>query len=397
MADMNEQTVPLRDAGEKPAPNVFAAPWGDMPVRTGWTAEGKLVNAASAEKPAPLNDAGVGKVYGVEENVPAPGGTLAKTTFDAKENKLSKIVPFKADGTKRDGGVMGWLGKVFGGSGPREGETEDAYDERVTRNREKLLALGDAIRHMGNIYNTSRYARSQQFNSPITAMEAGLATRKAERQKRAAAAADAAYKAEKMRMQQASANATAAYRAQVLGYKDAAERRAAAKMKADADHWKQNYDRNVANDQFNQNMAKQRFDLQNRHYGVMERQGAERISLARAREGRLAGGGGGGGSLANLSTPTGHTNRKKDLSSIEKRQLRDYLMQNGYINERNKAAYDGAISEQERGAIINNWIAYAANAPGRRGDAFRKHLKDHFGYSETTTTPHTRSSINMMD
>lgn len=411
MADVNipsgtEETprvAPYRDAGEKPsAPNVFAAPWGDMPVRTGWTAMGKPVNESQSVKAAPLKDAGVGQVASVADGVPAPGGSLAKTTFDAKDNKLPKAgdAPvFKADKTKSDGGAINWLGKLFG-EGRRSGETDDEYDERVTRNREKLLALGDAIRHMGNIYQTTRYGKSQQFNSPLAAMEQGLATRKAERQKRAAAEADAAYKAEKMRLQAAAAEATANYRAAVLGYKDAAEKRAAAKMKTDAEHWQQNYDRNVANDKFDQDMAGKRFTETQRHNKVLEGQGATRLSLARAREGRLAGGGSGGGSggaLTNLSTPTGHTNRKKDLSTIEKRQLRDYLMRNGYINERNKAAYDGAISEQERGAIINNWIAYAANAPGKRGDAFRRHLKDHFGYTETVTTPNTRSAINMTD
>lgn len=408
MADVNIQSgtedtprvVPYRDAGEKPsAPNVFAAPWGDMPVRTGWTAMGKPVNESQGAKPAPLKDADVGEVASVADGVPAPGGSLAKTTFDAKDNKLNSIKQptFKADKTKPDGGAINWLGKLFGG-GRRAGETEDEYDERVTRNREKLLALGDAIRHMGNIYQTTRYGRSQQFNSPITMMEQGLATRKAERQKRAAAEADAAYKVEKMRQQAAAAEATANYRAAVLGYKDAAEKRAAAKMKADADHWQQNYDRGVANDKFNQDMAAKRLAELMRHNKVAEGQGAARVAIAHAREGRMAdGGGSGGGSLTNLSTPTGHTNRKKDLSTIEKRQLRDYLMKNGYINANNKAAYDNAISEQERGAIINNWIAYAANAPGRRGDAFRRHLEDHFGYRETVTTPNTRAAINMTD
>lgn len=408
MADVNirsgmEETprvVPYRDAGEKPsAPNVFAAPWGDMPVRTGWTAMGKPVNESQSAKPAPMKDAGVGEVASVADGVPAPGGSLAKTTFDAKDNKLNSIQQpvFKADKTKSDGGAINWLGKLFG-EGRRAGETEDEYDERVTRNREKLVALGDAIRHMGNIYQTTRYGRSQQFNSPIAAMEQGLATRKAERQKRAAAEVNAAYKVEKMRQQAAAAEATANYRAAVLGYKDAAEKRAAAKMKADADHWQQNYDRGVANDKFNQDMAAKRLAELMRHNKVAEGQGAARLSIARAREGRMAdGGGSSGGSLTNLSTPTGHTNRKKDLSTIEKRQLRDYLMKNGYINSANSKAYDDAQTEQERGAIINNWIAYAANAPGRRGDAFRRHLKDHFGYRETVTTPNTRAAINMTD
>jgi len=39
-------------------------------------------------------------------------------------------------------------------------------------NRRKVLAVGDALRHIGNIYNASRYAPSQQFSSPVKEEEA---------------------------------------------------------------------------------------------------------------------------------------------------------------------------------------------------------------------------------
>lgn len=398
MAEINEENkIPLESAGAEPTkttPNVFTAPWGDMPIHTGWTAMGQPVAQQQSVKAAPLKDAGVGKVTPVNESMPAPGGSLVTTNFNPKDNKLGTVnqSTFKADKTKPDGGALGWLGKVFN-ENRKPGESEDEYDERVTRNREKILALGDAIRHMGNVYNTTRYAKSQQFNSPLSQMETELANRKAIRQKQRAAEADAAYKAEKLRQQQAAADATANYRAAVLGYKDAADKRAAAKMKTDADHWQQNYDRNIANDKFNQDMSRQKFAETKRHNGVAEGLGAARLALAGAREAREAAKGG-TGSLTNLATPLGHTNRKKELSSIEKRQLAQWLEQNGYINESNRKTYE--ISDnQTRGALVNYWIAYAAQHPGAAGDKFRKHLKDHYGYTETKTTGSASSKITV--
>jgi hypothetical protein len=78
-------------------------------------------------------------------------------------------------------------------------------------------------------------------------------------------------------------------------------------------------------------------------------------------------------------------NRKKDLNSIEKKQIRDYLYKNGFITKSAAAKYDGALSEPERGAILNGWIGWAANAKGTRADKFRKVLTDHYGYVETKT------------
>ena len=401
MAEINDENkIPLESAGTDPvkaAPNVFTAPWGDMPIHTGWTAMGQPVTQQQSVKAAPLTDAGAGKVTPVNESTPSPGGSLVNTNFNPKDNKLGTAnqSTFKADKTKPDGGALGWLGKVFN-ENRKPGESEDEYDERVTRNREKILALGDAIRHMGNVYNTTRYAKSQQFNSPLSQMETELANRKAMRQKQRAAEADAAYKAEKLRLQQAAANATANYRAAVLGYKDAADKRAAAKMKTDADHWQQNYDRNIANDKFNQDMSREKFAETKRHNGVAESQGAARLAIAGAREAREAAKGspGGTGSLKNLATPLGHINRKVELSSMEKRQLAQWLEQNGYINEQNKKMYE-VSDNQTRGALINYWIAYAAQHPGAAGDKFRRRLKEHHGYTETKTTGSASSKITV--
>ena len=127
----------------------------------------------------------------------------------------SKQVPeFQADPSQRDGGFFGWLGKLIPKSRPgmREGETPDEYDRRITTNRERIAAFADAIRHMGNIVNTSKGAPLQVFNDPTYMLEQGYQNRKAQRQKQDAIDADAAYKQANFDLKSAAARADQAYK-----------------------------------------------------------------------------------------------------------------------------------------------------------------------------------------
>lgn len=50
------------------------------------------------------------------------------------------------------------------------GYTSPQEEERLRKAsvaNQRILAVGDALRQIGNIYNTTRYAPSQQFNSPV--------------------------------------------------------------------------------------------------------------------------------------------------------------------------------------------------------------------------------------
>lgn len=103
---------------------------------------------------------------------------------------------FQKDDTKKDGGFFGWLGGLIKKRpGIRSGESADEYDERMTRNKMRIATLADAIRHMGNIYNTSKGAPLQRFNNPVEGLQNGLQQRKNERARQAAADADRDYKA----------------------------------------------------------------------------------------------------------------------------------------------------------------------------------------------------------
>lgn len=330
-------------------------------------------------------------------------------SYDALSSALSgyqtaqkKQVPeFQADPSQRDGGFFGWLGKLIPKNRPgmREGETPDEYDRRMTTNRENIAAFADAIRHMANIVNTSKGAPLQQFNDPTAMMEQGYQNRKAQRQKQAALDADAAYKQANLDIKNASERAKQVYQETMLGYKQKAEERAAKNDEFNRNFKTAGLQRQLDNDKFNHELSTKKFNETARHNKVSESQGAARIvlaqeknSIARARLSHSiasGGGGGKGGSLTNLSSPTGHLNRKKDLNAIEKKQLTQYMIKNGYINKKNLDAWNNYVSigdSKNANDLQNYWIAYAANMPGKKGDSFRTMLKNHYMYSETSTT-----------
>ena len=178
--------------------------------------------AASSVQTPYLDDA-------AEKTQQPPTGWKADGTpsYDALSSALSgyqtaqsnQVPEFQADPSKRDGGFFGWLGKLIPKSRPgmREGETPDEYDRRITTNRERIAAFADAIRHMGNIVNTSKGAPLQQFNDPTAMMEQGYQNRKAQRQKQAAIDADAAYKQANLDLKSAAARADQAYKLYLAG------------------------------------------------------------------------------------------------------------------------------------------------------------------------------------
>lgn len=346
--------------------------------------EAKAVSASAPVGTAPFNAFAGNGIIGRF----GPAGASVETKPDYASMSLSKPVgapvgggaanvpavqnapTFQKDDTKKDGGFFGWLGGLIKKRpGIRSGESADEYDERMTRNKMRIATLADAIRHMGNIYNTSKGAPLQRFNNPVEGLQSGLLQRKNDRARQAALEADAVYK---------NAN---------LQLKQKADERADKAAKAMDDYRKGM----LGIQEGNLKLSGERLGETKRHNKVQEGISASRLALARAKEARVAGGSGSGRSgdgfksVTNLSTPKGHMNRKKDLNSIEKKQIRDYLYKNGFITKSAAAKYDGALSEPERGAILNGWIGWAANAKGTRADKFRKVLTDHYGYVETKT------------
>ena len=148
--------------------------------------------------------------------------SISSALSGAAASQKQEAPAFQSDPSKKDGGFFGWLGSLIPKKRPgmREGETPDEYDRRRTRNMEMMTTLADAIRHIGNIVNTSKGAPLQQFNDPTAMMEQGYQNRKAQRQNQAALDADAAYKQANLSLKERAANAQNAYRELLLGMRN---------------------------------------------------------------------------------------------------------------------------------------------------------------------------------
>lgn len=232
---------------------------------------------------------------------------------------VSRQAPeFEADPSQRDGGFFGWLGKLIPKNRPgmREGETPDEYDRRMTTNRENIAAFADAIRHMANIVNTSKGAPLQQFNGPTAMMEQGYQNRKAQRQREAAAASDAAYKQAEFDLENRKAQADKVYKEYLMGLRG--ENAQLAKDKFDYRR-----DKDAASAQYKQEQDKQKQDNWERQFKFREQQaaisnGLRQQSINKRGSGRSGGSGGGHGSAGGYSLynpKTGQTEHFKNEKS----------------------------------------------------------------------------------
>ncbi|WP_440433288.1 hypothetical protein [Prevotella sp.] len=213
---------------QQPA-NVFSGKrpttFENMPVNVGWTPYGKPVNEGSNAQQSwqtsnPKNTEGRMPAAYALNSKPLVGVDLGAVGGDKGVTAV-----FEKDDSQRDGGFFKWLGGLSKKRpGRREGESDDDYDERMTRNNMRIATLADAIRHMGNIYNTSKGAALQKFNSPTAEMQADLDKRKAERARKDAAEADAAYKNANLQIKMDAADADRAYKNLALGIREKAQK-----------------------------------------------------------------------------------------------------------------------------------------------------------------------------
>lgn len=293
---------------------------------------------------------------------------------DAIQNNYRKQYKQASDVTQ---GVFDYLN----GGAQKE---EEPYKKK-NESKKKLYALADAIRQIGNLAYVTKGATPQKFNNPVVEQEAKYQQEKALRDKDRAARADAAQKKAKM-------DADAAYKDALLAMKNNEFNRNVfndyrkAKENADKFAW------NKQKDQANLDLRGRALDDTREYRNKQLAQGERRLQLSAERNAieRSKGGSSGGksASLTNLSSPSGHLNRKKDLNSIEKKQITQYLINNGFINKANMdmwKRYNMLGDSKSANDLQNYWIAYAANMAGKKGDAFRKVLKDHYMYGETTT------------
>ncbi len=216
------------------------------------------------------------------ENTPQP-----QSNFEGMPQE-QQVPEFEADPKQRDGGFFSWLGKVMPKSRPgmREGETPDEYDRRITTNRENIAAFADAIRHMGNIINTSKGAPLQVFNDPTAMMEQGYQNRKAQRQKQAALDADAAYKQANLGIKSAAARADQVYKEYLMGLRGEGNQLA-------KDKFEYRKGKDAAADQYKKDKDKRDFEYKKGRDKVKDEQTRQRLAIQQynaTHKGRSGGG-----------------------------------------------------------------------------------------------------------
>lgn len=227
---------------------------------------------------------------------------------------------FQADPSQKDGGFANWVKKLIPKKRPgkREGETDDEYDARRTRNMEMVATFADAIRHMGNIVNTAKGAPLQQFNDPTSMLEQGYQNRKAQRQKQAALDADAAYKASNLSIKEAAAKANEAYKQMTLGYRDAADRRAQRQFEYQIAKDAAAAQRQAEQDKQKQSNWESQFKFRQQQAAISN--GLRQQSINKRGSGKSGGGRGGSGAAYSLYNPnTGNTEYFKNNNEFLRR------------------------------------------------------------------------------
>lgn len=298
---------------------------------------------------------------------------------------------FQKDDTKKDGGFFGWLGGLIKKRpGIRSGESADEYDERMTRNKMRIATLADAIRHMGNIYNTSKGAPLQRFNNPVEGLQSGLQQRKNDRARQAALDADRAYKAMNIELKQKAgeradkaAKAMDDYRKGMLGIQEG-----------------------------NLKLSEERLGETKRHNRAQEGISASRLALARAKEARMAGGSGSGSSGGvgggyGYATPYGRLASKKQLTAQQEAQAWTEMHRMGMITPQKQrelelalngyTASDGTVVKpnmSQARKIIQGAISYGLLDSSGKGESLRKTFRDGFGYTDVRTSATAQRGVN---
>lgn len=233
--------------------------------------------------------------------------TLSTALSGFQMPQEQQVPEFEADPKKRDGGFFSWLGKVIPKSRPgmRDGETPDEYDRRITTNRERIAAFADAIRHIGNIVNTSKGAPMQVFNDPTAMMEQGYQNRKAQRQRQAALDADAAYKQANFDLDNRKAQADQVYKEYLMGLRGEGNQLAKDKFEYQKGKDQRDFAYNAGQDEIENQIKLWDRELKEKGFNEKKRHDLITEAIARFRANKSGSGGGrsgGGGSSAQKYT-----------------------------------------------------------------------------------------------
>ena len=289
---------------------------------------------------------------------------------DALNAARSRQASFKADHSQRDGGFFGWLRGLMPKNRPgrRDGETDDEYDARRTRNMQMVATFADAIRHMGNIVNTSKGAPLQIFNDPNTMLEQGRQTRSAQRQKQAAVKAEADKAQNEMTLKQQAAEADRKYKEWLMGLKDDAAKLGKDKFQYRKDKDKATADAKAAKDDRD-------FKYRQERDKVKDKQAEDRLNIAKYNathkgSGRSRRGGSGSGGKYWFEDKDGKMRYQPNKTMWEQEYYREY----GKLPEGEssvskstktvdyKTGQETTTTERTKGASVTSQAAAAQNA-----------------------------------
>lgn len=232
-------------------------------------------------------------------------------------------------------------------------DAEEEPYKKKNESKKKLLALADALRHIGNLFYVNKGATPQQFNSPVLMQEQRYQQEKAEREKKRALQTKTA-------MDKAKMDADAAYKDAVLGMKQ------------------NDFMRNVYNDNRRYGLDKDKFAWQKdkdtqslglkkqgleetvRHNKANEAQGRERNAIARQRlaiarakeaiEARDAGPGSLGKGSRSFVTPQGvvYTLSKNFMQGANIETIYNKMKEHGCLKKGSENTYkfDSDLLEQ---------------------------------------------------
>lgn len=105
----------------------------------------------------------------VTEKPVRAGSALAERATD--EKGVAVVQPQTERPQKRSVGAIDTTSATSGMDAVSALLTTPQQEDRIRRASvatQRIMALGDALRHIGNIYHTVNYAPSQKFNSPVT-------------------------------------------------------------------------------------------------------------------------------------------------------------------------------------------------------------------------------------
>lgn len=258
-------------------------------------------------------------------------------------------------------------------SGFADPDEEDRI-RRQSRNRMAIMAVGDAIRQLGNIYHTSRYAPSQKFNNPLENEYGRYYTQKRLRD------ADA-YKKYTMQLQRDKLAAEQAQREFQNQLRKDNLQLQRDKTKQAQENWQKTFDANQKRAEDQSRLNREKFDFQKQKADSDKKLAQERIRLGWANHNlsqmRLAKSGGGRGSSggrggtgngkriiltapsgASYSFPSNTFTGTTGKANINK--LYNKMVSVGAIKKRN-TLIDGELSDEDK---LNEIMVGASNNIG---------------------------------